>query len=199
MVLTSLGFMKSALSFLAAGLLFGPQALFAQDLPHNSSGKGFYATLGIGAGWAQDSNTGYAESTTIGNKQYTGSTQGSFDLGAGLGVEAGVGYDFGNNMRGELTYLYSNFSAAGKSYAGVVQNGGSNYNASGSVLGSGTLNTNSVMLSGYYDFKSKSKFTPYLGGGIGYTAVAIPSFATNPIINGTTYYESMDEIGRAHV
>jgi opacity protein-like surface antigen len=31
------------------------------------------------------------------------------------------------------------------------------------------------MLSGYYDIQTKTKFTPYVGAGIGYTSVTLPS------------------------
>jgi outer membrane autotransporter protein len=77
----------------------------------------------------------------------------------------GIGYDFGA-IRAELTYGYT--------YASLNDVDG-NVRINGERIGnfdlgsSGTVNKNDVMASVYWDMLSNSRWTPYIGGGIGYT------------------------------
>ena len=48
-------------------------------------------------------------------------------------------------------------------------NGGTGY------LGLGMIDTHSLFASLYYDFPNQSKFTPYIGGGIGTTLIDVDS------------------------
>ena len=60
---------------------------------------------------------------------------------------------------------------------------------SGTLATTGTVSTNSVLVSGYYDIPTKSKFTPYVGAGIGWTGVSVP--AQNVSATGTVNGESV--------
>ena len=81
---------------------------------------------------------------------------------SGLKLEGGIGYDFGKS-RIEVTYDQSkskmnsmDFSNLGvpPEFATIEINGGKR-------------TTKSIMVSGFYDFDTNSKFTPYIGGGLG--------------------------------
>ena len=128
-----------------------------------TSQKGFYATLGVGGAWPQNVT---GDSTILG----VGVTA-SYGLNGGLSGEIGVGYDFGP-VRTELTYAYTGAtlntvtaSALGASINGSVSNG--------------SVSTNSVLMSAYVDIPTKSKFTPYVGGGLGYTNVGWGAYSAN--------------------
>jgi opacity protein-like surface antigen len=68
----------------------------------------------------------------------------------------GVGYDFGP-MRTELTYSYEN------SQLSYYTDPSGTYGYQG-----GQQSTNSVLVSAYWDIDTHSRWTPYLGGGLGY-------------------------------
>lgn len=77
------------------------------------------------------------------------------ETGFAFGVAAG--YTFSNNFRveGELAYQQNNFSTT-RSYTDHQ------------LLFEGTnIHTLAGLINGYYDFKNSSKFTPYIGAGIG--------------------------------
>ena len=128
-----------------------------------TSQKGFYATLGVGGAWPQNVT---GDSTILG----VGVTA-SYGLNGGFSGEVGAGYDFGA-VRTELTYTYTGAtlntvtaSALGTSINGSVSNG--------------SVSTNSVLVSAYVDIPTKSKFTPYIGGGLGYTNVGWGAYSAN--------------------
>ena len=128
-----------------------------------TSEKGFYATLGVGGAWPQNVT---GDSTILG----VGVTA-SYGLNGGFSGEVGAGYDFGA-VRTELTYTYTGAtlntvtaSALGTSINGSVSNG--------------SVSTNSVLVSAYVDIPTKSKFTPYIGGGLGYTNVGWGAYSAN--------------------
>ncbi|MEB3184262.1 MAG: hypothetical protein VKM97_00080 [Cyanobacteriota bacterium] len=109
--------------------------------------RGFYATLGIGASWPQSSTVrdtvlGMPASTTV---VYDGS----------FAAEAGLGYDFGA-VRTELTAVYNRASITG---------------ASGGNTATGNRNATSIFASAFLDIPTRSRWVPYLGGGIGYTTL----------------------------
>ena len=151
---------------------------------------GFYATLGAGASWT--GNTGnnaksYTGSWTTG-ETFAGTYTPKLDLGAGFAGEAGVGYDFGD-IRAELTYLYKGSSVGDITGSGTetgTLDGVSytNFPYTFNLSGSGTVSTNSVLVSGYYDIATNSKFTPYVGGGIGYTNVSVPTQSGTATLSG---------------
>lgn len=130
---------------------------------------GGYATVGLGATFPQNINWD-ASSVT-----------GSAAQGTSFVTELGVGYDFGNNIRAEFTYGYANqpvnqITASGSLYG---------TNISGSAPLATTYNASTFLLSGYYDFPTKSRFVPYVGGGIG---IGIDTLsAQSAVLNGTNF------------
>lgn len=71
-------------------------------------------------------------------------------IAVGLSTKLGKG-----NIRAELEYN-GNDDAEKTSYAGIIKT---------------KVETQSVMLNGYYDIDTKTKITPYIGAGIGYAKV----------------------------
>lgn len=123
--------------------------------------KGFYATLGLGASWPQN---------VTGNTSIVGvPLSGSYSLGGGFAGEIGAGYDFGT-VRTELTYTYNNANINRGTLTALGQSGSLNIN-------NGGVNTSSVMASAYVDIPTKSRWVPYVGGGIGYTNVGWGSYS----------------------
>ena len=68
--------------------------------------------------------------------------------------EIGVGYNFNENFRGEISYSAS------------VMRDNTTYSGGG-YMGLDWVDNHSIFVSSYYDFSNKSRFTPYLGIGIG--------------------------------
>jgi opacity protein-like surface antigen len=171
-----------------AGLASLAAPALAQDnTSPRANSKGAYVTAGVGGGWSSSPSLNYTESGRIGGTAYTGTGSGTSSLGGGVAVDAGLGYDFGNSIRGEVTYVLGSYAVGNTAYSGNLSAGGTTYYGNGNIAASGNVSTNSVMFSGYYDFKSKSKFTPYVGGGIGYTSVSIPTMPASVTVNGSTY------------
>lgn len=125
------------------------------------AGKGFYGTLGLGGAWPQNASTDALFSSGS-------AVTGTYGLTGGFSGEAGVGYDFGP-VRTELTYTYSGSSLD-------ALNG--NYRGNRVVLiSTSNLSTNSVLLNAYVDIPTQSKFTPYIGGGLGYTNMSWANYS----------------------
>lgn len=118
---------------------------------------GAYATLGLGAAWPQNVT---GTTTVLGIP-----VNGSYGLNGGFAGEVGIGYDFGS-VRSELTYSYNNATLSSVSGAALGVNLGS------TNISNGSVNTNSVLVSTYVDIPTKSRWVPYVGGGLGYTNVA---------------------------
>jgi opacity protein-like surface antigen len=128
-----------------------------------TSDKGFYATLGVGGAWPQNVT---GDSTILG----VGVTA-SYGLNGGFSGEVGAGYDFGG-VRTELTYTYTGatLNTVTASALGASINGS---------VGNGSVSTNAVFVSAYVDIPTKSKFTPFVGGGLGYTSVGWGAYSAN--------------------
>ncbi len=140
------------------------QAAVPAPAPYQQ-GKGFYATIGLGAQWPQALDF---------NSDIYGLSRrpsGSIGGGGGLSVDLGIGHDFGS-IRTELTYGYSQSTYGG---------GGSAWDTPPSLLRS-TVNNNGtnnyskhdLLVSAYWDFDTGSRWTPYLGGGIGWSNLRNP-------------------------
>jgi len=94
-------------------------------------------------------------------------------------ISAAVGFDFSKiskiNARAELEYTYKDKETFSPTIDNVTARAGSNVYSGkapdGFVLFNNTLRSQSLMVNGYYDFKNTSKFTPYVGVGIGATRV----------------------------
>lgn len=146
------------------------------------SANGWYLTIGAGAQTPSD-QTVNSNGTLVspfftpllynfGNNNST-----KLDLGGGFSGDVGVGYDFGA-LRAELTYGYSRASLNAVGAANPI-----GFGAFGIVPFtnnvSGIINKNDVLASLYYDIETNSRWTPYIGGGIGYTNLSTPSFSLN--------------------
>jgi len=127
--------MKYFRNILLAGAVLAPMQAWAGDAPEiapanpsydGGNYSGIYLRGDIGASYL---NWGSASQpwTYVGN--------------------AGIGYQFDQNFRTDLTY---------------------DWTGSYGVNPAGNLSTNMILLNGYYDWKNQSAFTPYVGVGAGY-------------------------------
>ena len=146
-----------------------PQATVAQAFEPNAAGvyeqaPGWYLTVGAGAAWPSD--IGFR------TRNFNDNVDGNLQFGGGFSVDGGVGYDFGA-IRTELTYGYTAASLNKVSASGF--NPGA----------SGIINKNDVFASAYWDIVSKGRWTPYIGGGLGYTNLSTPSFTVGNFRSGS--------------
>jgi opacity protein-like surface antigen len=138
------------------------------------SKTGWYVTAGAGASWESsitDSRTSSTYSSRLGREIFQ-ERHGDVGHGDGFAVEAGVGYDFGNRLRAELTYLYNTSSLGSQQYSGSISYAGGGDTFSGQADVSGRINRNSILASLYYDIATKTRWVPYVGAGLGYTNVS---------------------------
>jgi hypothetical protein len=119
---------------------------------------GWYLTVGAGASRPSNQN--------FGGNALDFNTTGDLHYGGGVAIDGGVGYDFGA-IRTELTYSYNRASL---NNANISAN---DYDFDASS--SGVVNKNDVFGSAYFDIPF-GRWTPYIGGGIGYTNLSTPSF-----------------------
>jgi opacity protein-like surface antigen len=164
---------------LAALALFCPLALATPGLAEEQvpDPKGFYATLGLGAGWPQN---------VTGHTNVLGVTvDSSYSLNGGFAGEIGAGYDFGV-VRAELTYSYNNASLSNLPVTAL----GTSVTA---AISNGNVNTNSVLASAYVDIPTKSRWVPYVGGGLGYTNVGWGAYSATAL--GVTLTEAAGSQG----
>lgn len=189
-VLSGLGFAAAAGSaLLGAPVLAGPQAPIAApitvaqgygtpvEVVEVESVNGWYLTVGAGAIWP--SSQGYRYRNTAAWQNFSNGApapRGSFDYNGGFSVDGGIGYDFGA-IRTELTYGYS---APSLETARV-----SNYGGFTNSIG-GKINKNDIFASVYWDVLPFSRFTPYIGGGIGYTNLSTPNVNLLGLNSGST-------------
>ncbi|MCP9860565.1 porin family protein [Cyanobium sp. Cruz-8D1] len=160
-------------------------SLVAQSFPQPEvkevySAKGWYLTIGVGAQTPSDQTVNSTNNLVspfftplLFNFQNNNSTK--LDLGGGFSGDVGVGYDFGA-LRAELTYGYSSASLNAVGAASPI-----GFGAFGLVPFtnnvSGRVNKNDLLASVYYDFENNSRWTPYIGGGIGYTNISTPGLS----------------------
>ena len=91
-------------------------------------------------------------------------------------ISAAIGFDFSKvskvNARAELEYTYKDKATFAPNISSAIFNGVEVQGLEGfpSFLVN-ELRTQSLMLNGYYDFKNKSKFTPYLSAGVGVSRI----------------------------
>lgn len=91
-------------------------------------------------------------------------------------ISAAIGFDFSKvskvNARAELEYTYKDKATFAPNISSGIFNGEEEQAPEGipSLLVN-ELRTQSLMLNGYYDFKNKSKFTPYLSAGVGVSRI----------------------------
>lgn len=113
--------------------------------------EGLYMTIGGGSSKLSDFK--YAQD---------GVHQGTIDINRGYSGELGVGYNWGNDIRTEITYSES----WGSDVETDTYANGTTVNAD--VYGQRVwIKTKSILATIYKDFSLGSKFTPYIGAGIG--------------------------------
>lgn len=166
--------------FVVTGAAIGAAFIASPALAEEKDGTGWYGTAGIG--FLSPNNPSGDECVKITGICAFLDYEYTFDTA--LSGEIGVGYDFGK-FRVETTYTRSNTSLS-KVSADVTVLGTKLANVS-STVNDGNTNLNSFLVNGYIDFDTKSKFVPYLGGGIGYTNV---NFASYTSTEGTTVVKS---------
>mgnify|MGYP006273871731 CR=1 FL=1 len=146
--------------WLGTGLLVPPSTEAETSAP----GRYVYFTLQIGAGFPGGVDGRFEEVGT--------SLKTELDGNAGFNGETGLGYKVGD-FRGDVTFGYSNFS-------GVRQTLSASGIGSATLDASGDLRLFTAMLNGYYDIPiraadgTRSRWSPYLGAGIGYGNLSIP-------------------------
>jgi hypothetical protein len=147
----------------------------------SNSRRGWYLTAGAGITWESqinDKRTSSVYSPRLG-KEIFQDRSGNVNHGDGFAAEAGIGYDFGNQLRSELTYLFNTTSLGSQQYSGSISyaGGGDTFNGQADV--SGRVNRNSVLASFYYDIPTKTRWVPYVGGGLGWTNVSTSEMVYN--------------------
>lgn len=125
------------------------QAAGAQPVaaPGVEQGTGFYATLGLGAGWPQSQTTSLVDPFN-----------GRYVYDGGFAGDAGIGYDFGA-LRAEITYAFN-----------TNPNPSLDFDGGRSTIDGTQVRLNSGYLSLYWDLPLTPRIIPYIGGGIGGTS-----------------------------
>jgi hypothetical protein len=124
-----------------------------------------YASIKLGAGFPWNYNGDF---DLLGTNIDT-----SLKLNAGFTGELAVGYKF-NQARAEVAVGYGNYSSSKQTF-------GSSRYGSFSSSSDGALSLTTVMVNGYYDIPitnsngSLSRWSPYVGAGIGYANINAPS------------------------
>lgn len=125
------------------------QSVIVEEAVEYEQGTGFYGTIGIGGSWANDID-GNVKRRNNPNRNV------ELETGGGFSLDAGVGYDFGA-IRTELTYVYNRVGVdditRNRNWTSTRTNGG---------------NQNGIMASAYWDINTGTRWTPYIGGGIGW-------------------------------
>ena len=104
------------------------------------------------------------------------------DLNTGFNGELALGYTF-NRFRSDLSVGYSNFGVNEQRYSS------STYGRA-RVAGQGSMDLTTLMLNGYYDVpirksdQSRSRWSPYIGAGIGYANISTPACAAADCYEG---------------
>ncbi len=152
-------------------MLLLPSAAWAQDKP-------WYVAGGLGVSFADDVDvTSSAAGVPI-----------TTELDTGIFATGAFGRSFGNfRAEGELAYNTNDVSTV--SALGV------------SLGASGDVSTTALMVNGYYDFDTNSKWRPYIGGGIGGANVSINSLSVVGVLladDDTTVFAYQAKVGVAY-
>ena len=126
---------------------------FVSPLFASQSNKGFYAAIGIGPDF-YSSVDGAFEPMGI-----AGDDGNKLGLDSAFSGEISVGYDFGNSIRSEISYIRSSVPVDDL----YIKDMGGHQGPT-----DGEIKLDVFMISAYKDFYNKSKFTPYLGLGLGF-------------------------------
>lgn len=150
-------------------------ALSSQAYANN----GIYTSVKLGVSDSKfqdtefDAKSNYLENYEISDK----------DLNIFPTLSAAVGFDFNSisniNARAELEYSYKDENR----YSSLVTSADGSDISSNNIIVNHKIKSQSLMLNGYFDFKNKSKFTPYINVGAGVTRLdKTNTYAYNPNI-----------------
>jgi opacity protein-like surface antigen len=137
------------------------QAYGTAPLVDYEQSTGWYIGVGLGAAWPTDTNI---RTRNLDNRGFE-NVNGDLSFGGGFSGDFAVGYDFGA-IRTELSYVYTRASVNDVSFS----INGDDY----SLSSSGVINKNDIFASAYWDISTGSRWTPYIGGGLGYTNLSTP-------------------------
>ena len=133
-----------------------------------------YASIKVGAGFPWDYD---------GNFDLLGSNiDTSLKLNGGFTGELALGYKF-KQARAELAVGYGNYGVNNQTFS-------SSRFGSFSSSSDSSMNLTTVMVNGYYDFPitnsdgSRSRWSPYIGAGIGYANLNVPGCSGNGCFSG---------------
>lgn len=91
----------------------------------------------------------------------------SLDTDAGFGINGAVGYRF-DDARVELEVAYTNNNVEGVTVNDLAE-----------VPLDGNIESAQFMVNGYYDIPTKSRFSPYIGGGVGVATLTADDVEAN--------------------
>lgn len=137
------------------------QSYGSNGAPIYEQATGWYIGLGLGAAWPTDTGI---RTRNLDDRGFE-NVNGDLGFGGGFSGDLAVGYDFGA-IRTELSYVYTSSSVNDVSFS--IDGNDYDLNSSGSI------NKNDIFASGYWDISTGSRWTPYIGGGVGYTNLSTP-------------------------
>ena len=123
------------------------------------------------AGWYLGASVGGVFPGGLSNQPLTATNGGvtanisqGFNLNTGWSVAGQAGYRWdGPRVEGE--FLYQNFGRSATTIAVT----GAGLQPFYQTVGSSSISSYSAFVNGYYDFKTRSQFSPYVGAGLGVT------------------------------
>lgn len=148
----------------AAAEIWGSPAQ-PKSAPERGSRRYPYASVQAGIGFPGNLNG------TIDTGNPGGQFPTTLNLNDGFSGEVALGYKI-NDFRTDLSVGYGNFAVGSQTLNGAPIS-----------TANGSVNLWSVMLNGYYDVPLRSssgelsRWSPYIGGGIGYANIGIPAYS----------------------
>ncbi|MCX5869340.1 MAG: outer membrane beta-barrel protein [Deltaproteobacteria bacterium] len=114
---------------------------------------------------------------TLSGNDYWGTWADDISFNTGMAINAAFGYDFDNfRAEAEIGYQKNNFDKT--DWQETDRFG--NYSRGTGSFADGDMTSTSFFANGYYDFKNKSPFVPYLGAGIGYAIIKLNDVKSGP-------------------
>lgn len=157
------------------------------DLPALLQNAPEYVPVEVGSGWYLRGDIGYAISRSAsatyrtfdaGTLTYTNNNFATSDIDGDFVYGVGFGYHFNDWLRVDATLDHSNGEFNGTTSAALPCGGG--------PAGTGCLSTDTaeysaygLMINAYADLGTFSGFTPFVGGGVGYTHVDWSGLSSN--------------------
>ena len=171
-----------ALAFITFMVL--PVTAMAED----STGNKMYVGFNLGMSMPSDSNT------TFSDAPFKLNTTVEADSGLATGIV--IGRSFNNfRLEGELAYQKNDIKSVTLDSIGYD---GINYPVGEKITDvDGDISSTALLVNGYYDFKNSSKFTPFVGAGIGFAKVEVSSAISDS--EGLLWTSDSDIVAAAQV